>query len=112
MGMKITDNLYISNLLFAEDQVIIAEDEDDACYMLRKLMESYAEWGLGIHFDKSQHLSTSNASTLEIEGRRIKRVDHFKYLGSMVEKDGSSKQKVERRIREAKKVIGLLNPGL
>lgn len=34
--MKMNDNRYIHYLLFAYDQVFIAEDEEDATHMFRK----------------------------------------------------------------------------
>ena len=39
--------------LLVEDQVIIAQDDDDIDYMMRKLLiETYALWGLNINFGK------------------------------------------------------------
>jgi hypothetical protein len=37
MGLPINQDYNLYNLLFADDQVIIAQDTEDAEYMLRKL---------------------------------------------------------------------------
>jgi hypothetical protein len=39
---------YVCTLLFADDQVIIGEDEDDINYMMKKLTEEYSNWWLEI----------------------------------------------------------------
>ncbi|KAK7874467.1 hypothetical protein R5R35_001556 [Gryllus longicercus] len=47
MSVKIDDESEFS--LFADDQVIKAEDEDDVAYMLRKLEEEYGKWVMEIN---------------------------------------------------------------
>jgi hypothetical protein len=46
MGLKIEDNCYVHNLLFADDEVVIARGVEGANYIGRKLEEEYAKWGL------------------------------------------------------------------
>jgi hypothetical protein len=46
MGLPINQDYNLYNLLFADDQVIISQDTEDAEYMLRKLVEEYMKWGL------------------------------------------------------------------
>jgi hypothetical protein len=41
MGLKIGDNCYVLNLLFADDQVLITRGVEDANYIDRKLEEEY-----------------------------------------------------------------------
>jgi hypothetical protein len=45
MRLPINQDYHLYNLLFADDQVIIAQDIEDADYMLRKLIEEYMKWG-------------------------------------------------------------------
>jgi hypothetical protein len=52
MGLPINQDYYLYNLLFEDDQVIIAQDTEDAEYMLRKLDVEYNKWGLQINFGK------------------------------------------------------------
>jgi hypothetical protein len=44
MGIQIKNNLYLHHLLFADDQVILAQDGEDADYMCQKLTEEYHHW--------------------------------------------------------------------
>ena len=46
MGVRLTNEKYIFNLLFVIDQVVIAQDEEDIEYLMRKLLDAYREWGV------------------------------------------------------------------
>ena len=37
--------------------MILAEDIDDASYMMRKLKECFDEWGLEINVEKTQYMA-------------------------------------------------------
>lgn len=59
MGVLIGErNIY--SLLFADDQVVLAEDIEDTTYMVRKLMEEYEKWGLEINTEKTQYMTIGN----------------------------------------------------
>ncbi|KAF2890792.1 hypothetical protein ILUMI_15381, partial [Ignelater luminosus] len=47
-------------LHFADDQVIIAKDEGNIYYMLRKLDDEYHKWGLTINTDKTEYIVVGN----------------------------------------------------
>ena len=48
MGVKLTNEKFFSNVLFAYDPVVIAQDRSDIEYLMRKLLDAYKEWGLSI----------------------------------------------------------------
>jgi hypothetical protein len=85
MGLPINQDYNLHNLLFAVDQVIIAQDTEDAEYMLRKLVEEYMKWGLQIHFGKTEYLTLDPGVGIVTETGQIKAVNKFKYLGSILE---------------------------
>ena len=45
MGFEFQD-MTIYSMLFADDQLLIAEDYEDLQYMTRKLIDEYELWGL------------------------------------------------------------------
>jgi hypothetical protein len=47
-------NTYVYSLNFADDQVLLAQDNDDMEYMVRKLKEEYEEWELTINLGKTK----------------------------------------------------------
>ena len=52
MGIPI-ENIYVYSLIFADDQVLLAQGYDDMEYMARKLKEEYEKWGLTINLEKN-----------------------------------------------------------
>jgi hypothetical protein len=95
--------------LFADDQVIIAQDIEDAEYMLRKLVEEYMKWGLQINFGKTEYLTLDPGAGILTETGQIKAVNKFKYLGSILEATSATILEREKRISEGRGVIGMLN---
>lgn len=52
-------NNHLYRLCFADDQSVIAQDEDDFSYTARKLNDSYHQAGLEIPFQRIENSSTS-----------------------------------------------------
>lgn len=75
-------NVKLFTLHFADGQVIIAEDEDDICYMVRKLNDAYHEWGLTMNMEKTEYLVTGAFDHDFIPYRwTIGSTNSYKYLG-------------------------------
>jgi hypothetical protein len=108
MGLRIEDNCYVHNLLFADDQAVITRGVEDANYIGRKL-EEYEKWGLKINYGKTEYLGTDHSEELQINGNTIPTVKQFKCLGSIVQENGSSDLEINKRIRETRRVISMLN---
>lgn len=55
MGIEIErDCLY--NLLFADYQAIIVNDDGDITFIMRKLIEEYSKWGLKMKLNTPEYL--------------------------------------------------------
>lgn len=108
MGLEVSEEIYLNHLLFADDQVIITQDGEDANYVCRQLSMEYQRWGLKINYDKTEYL-TNDLDELYIDGRRIKKVQNFRYLGSILEIEGTSNMDINQKITSGKKIIGMLN---
>jgi hypothetical protein len=109
MGLPINQDYHLYNLLFADDQVIIAQDTEDDEHMLRKLVEEYVKWGLQINFGKTEYLTLDPGAGIVTETGQIKAVNKCKYLGSILEATGATTLEIEERIREGRRVTGMLN---
>ena len=69
--------------------------------------------GLKINVAKTEHLSTrENPLPVKLNGEELKNVDHFKYLGSVIDKDGTIDGDVDLRVQAAwsswRKLTGVL----
>jgi hypothetical protein len=90
VGLPINQDYHLYNLLFADDQVIITQDTEDAEYMLRKLVEEYKKWGLQINFGKTEYLTLDLGAGIMTETGQITAVNKFRYLGSILEATGAT----------------------
>ena len=112
MGIPINDK-FLYTLLFADDQVVVAMDEQDSNYMVRKLHEQYKNWGLEINYEKTEQLTIGRDGDDMVIGPNIIRdCVRFKYLGVMITKEGNSNEDIDNKITQGRKVIGKLNPVL
>ncbi|XP_030767351.1 uncharacterized protein LOC115891091 [Sitophilus oryzae] len=110
MGIEI-DNECLFTLQFADDQIIVANDKDDMQYMLRKLIEEYGEWGLTVNIAKTKYLCIgAQEGNLNLDnGQEIKQCQEYEYLGITFDNTGTDGREIEKRIINAKKIIGCLN---
>ena len=56
MGLKIQDRT-IYSMLFADDQLLIAQNYEELQYMTRKLIDEYELWGLKLNVKKTKYMS-------------------------------------------------------
>lgn len=110
MGIPIGDRT-LYTLHYADDQVVIAQDYDDAEYMMRKLSEEYSKWGLTINLNKTEYMCVGgmNQDIRLDDGTLIKGCDNYTYLGTKMEKTGKSEEMISSRINNARKITGTLN---
>ena len=110
LGVPI-DNDILFTLLFADDQVIITGEKDNANYMLKKSKEEYDKWSLTINFDKTQDLKVANEEKvgLNIDERVVKGCKSFKYLGVILASNAKSLEDINNKIGHGKRAIKQLN---
>ena len=111
MGVPLGDLETLFTLCFADDQVVVAQDQDDAEYMMRKLVEEYRKWGLEVSISKSEKMTFGgDQQSIELEdGQQIKGCEHYKYLGVRLTQDGRTDQAIRERNTLARKAIAMLN---
>ncbi|XP_044755011.1 uncharacterized protein LOC123313964 [Coccinella septempunctata] len=111
MGIEI-DESCLTTLFFGDDQVIIANCEEDIDYMLRKLKEEYEKWGLNINMKKTEYLHIGGEQEEEdpsLQLREIRSCKEYKYLGSIISKEGTSDNDIAYRVQQGKKCVRILN---
>ena len=93
--------------------MVLAEDEDDLKYMLRKLIEEYGKWGLEVNTGKTQYLAIGvEGADLDIDGRIIKNVPEYNYLGVLITKDGNDERDILSKVGKGKAITSQLNSSL
>jgi hypothetical protein len=104
------DNRMIYTLQFADDQVMMAQSEEDLEYMCRKLQEEYSKWGLTMNIVKTKYMSLgTDTNYLEVDNDIITGCTEYKYLGSIFTKVGTDTRNIRHWVTQARKIIGALN---
>lgn len=68
----------ICNLLFADERIILAEDEDDISYMFSELPKEYGRWEMEIKLKKTHHMVNGIKAP---RNENLKTTTKYKYLG-------------------------------
>ena len=100
MGLRVGEYT-VHTLLFADDQVVIADDYDDLEYMTCKLFEELDNWGLKINLDKTKYMAVGEKMkdlNLPELGKTIQGCEEFKYLGSKITLNGRQTKEMMERI--------------
>ncbi|XP_037772663.1 uncharacterized protein LOC119568275 [Penaeus monodon] len=103
-------------ILYADYIVLVAETKQELQRKMEGWRTAMESRGQKISRKKTEYFTTDTErkqqSTIKIDGLNLKRVDHFKYLGAMVEEDGNMGREIKHRIRRGwnnwRKVSGVI----
>lgn len=89
VGLPFTDKLYYTSLAFADDLVLIPNDNRELAKMLRICKEWADEYGMSFNIEKSKLMvCEGNPDEMDIDVKQLpmelELVDEFKYLGVMI----------------------------
>ena len=88
----------INKVRFADNTAIIVKTQEELQDMVNRLVATGRKYGMEINIDKSQvmRVSKSNESLqIKVNSRELKQVDHFKYLGSVLTRDGYCRKEIK-----------------
>jgi hypothetical protein len=101
----------LSTLLFADDQVIIADTEDNLQKAAHKLNQIITEYGLTTSIEKKilWHLKGRDPvrNKIVIDNRIIVKVNSFNYVGNMI--SCVKELDIDKKLHNYLKIIGILN---
>lgn len=103
-----TDNLH--TLLFADDQVILAEDGEDVEYMVRKLIEEYDKWGLDVNLQKTKYMVIGREGQDIVTAKGvINHVTEYEYLGVTLTSDGTDDRDILNKMGKGRAITRQLH---
>ncbi|XP_049767877.1 uncharacterized protein LOC126101230 [Schistocerca cancellata] len=107
----IVEESTIFSLHFADDQIVLAKDENDLTYMIRKFKEEYNKAGLKMNMKKCDYLAagTENVNNLEVDGEAIVGVEKAKFLGVLFNNQDSSNDEITSRFNKGRAVTRPIN---
>ena len=75
-GIKITGR-YINNLRYADDNTLIAENEEELKSLLMKVKEEIEKVGLKLNIQKTKIVASGPITSWEINGETVETVSDF-----------------------------------
>ena len=88
------------SILYADDIVLCAERREDLEVNLERWRTALEERGLRISRSKTEYMSTSiDGGSIKMDGEDLKKVQKFKYLGSIVNAKGNLDDEVRHRVQ-------------
>ena len=87
-------------LLYADDVMLAHERREDLQRDVQRWKDKLATIGLKLNIDKTEYLEIGEQKpgTIKVDGSELPKATHFKYLGSTLQNDGTTKKEVETRI--------------
>jgi hypothetical protein len=104
-------NQQLSTLLFADDQVIIADTEDNLQKAAHKLNRLITEYGLTISVQKTKSMAFKGRDPVRtkivIDNKTVEQVKSFNYLGNMISHE--RELDTDNKLNKYLKITGILN---
>ena len=100
ISRKISTKDILRKMMYADDLAIIAESKQDLQEVLEEWKGVFEKHGLRMSLEKTEVMWVGHQReelNIRLDGKEIKQVDGFVYLGGMVMEDGHSAAEVRRR---------------
>ena len=103
-GIKIAGR-NINNLRYADDTTLMAEREEELKSLLRKMKEKSQKAGLKFNIQKTKIMASNSITSWQIDGKKVKRVTDFIFLGSKITVDSDCSHEIKRRLLLGRKAM-------
>ncbi|CAF2142901.1 unnamed protein product [Rotaria magnacalcarata] len=110
-GIKICGE-HLSNLKFADDIILFANDLDALQQMMEELQNESEKAGLKINIDKTKIMINDHAkdnTKITLNNREIEKINSFVYLGQTIGTSRNMEPEINRRIAQGWRQFGKLN---
>ena len=95
----------ISNLRYADDTTLMAENEEELKSLLMKVKEESEKVGLKLNMQKTKTVASGPITSWDIDGETVETVSDFTFLSSKITADGDGSHKIKRRLFLGRKVM-------
>ena len=103
-GIKIAGR-NISNLRYADDTTLMAENEEELESVLMKVKEESEKVGLKLNSQKTKIMASGSLISWQIGGVTVETVSDFIFGGSNITADGDCSHEIKRRLLLGRKVM-------
>ena len=99
----------INSLRYAEDNILMAESEEELKSLLMKVKEESEKVGLKLKIQKTKIMASGPITSWEIDGETVETMSDFIFGGSKITADGDCNHEIKRRLLLGKKVMANLD---
>ena len=97
----------INNLRYADDTVLLAENESDLQVLLSSVNEEGRKYGMKVNIDKTKVMVISRTDpfpeiNILLNGSKLQQVSTMVYLGHLISSNGKCEKEIKRRIEIAR----------
>ena len=103
-GFKIAGR-NINNLRYADDTMLMAENEEELKSLLMKVKEESEKIGLKFNIQKTKIMASGPITSWQIEGETVETVADFIFLGCKITADGDCSHEIKRCLLLGRKVM-------
>ena len=103
-GIKIAGR-NLNNLKYADDTILMAENEEELESLLMNMKEESEKVGLKLSIQKTRIMASGPISSWQIDGETMKTVTDFVLGGSKITADGDCSHEIKRRLLLGSKVM-------
>ena len=104
MGIKIARR-NISNLRYADDTTLMAENEEELKNLLMKVKGESEKAGLKFNIQKNRIMASGPITSWQIDGEAMETVTDFILQGSKITADGDHSHEIKRRLLLGRKAM-------
>jgi len=94
----------ISNLKYADDTTLMAENEEELKSLLMKVKVESEKVGLGLNIQKTKIMASGPITSWEIDGETVETVSDFIFWGSKITADSDCSHEIKRRLLLGRKL--------
>ena len=103
-GIKIAGR-NISNLRYADDTTLMAENEEELKSLLMKMKEESEKVGLKVNIQKTKIMASGPITSWQIDGETMETVTRLYFGGSKISADDDCSHDIERRMFLGRKIM-------
>ena len=107
-GIKIAGR-NINNLRYADNNILMAESEEELKSLLMKVKEKTEKVGLKFNIQKTKIMASGPITSWQIDGETVETVSDFIFLGFKITADGDCSHEIKRRLLLGREVMTNLN---
>ena len=103
-GIKIAGR-NINNLIYADDNTLVAESKEKLKSLLMKVKEESEKAGLKLNIQKTKLMASGPITSWQIDGKTMETVTDFIFLGSEIIADGDCSHEIKNHLLLERKVM-------